>query len=94
MGRELPINPKTNSCISGETNGGFRLPDCPIGAADSSHKQGQGVDIYDPLNDLDAWITDDILTDFDLYREHPVSTEFWCHLTYRAPHSGHRTFFP
>ena len=93
-GTEVPVNPKTNSQISGETNGGFRLPDCPIGAADSSHKQGQAVDVYDPFNDLDDWVTDEILTEFGLYREHPDSTQHWCHLTTRAPHSGNRTFIP
>jgi hypothetical protein len=57
-------------------------------------KQGRAVDVYDPDGHLDAWITDDILEDFGLYREHPDSTSTWCHLTDRAPGSGHRTFWP
>lgn len=93
-GQERPINPHTGNLISGLTEGGFRLPDCPQGAPDSSHKQGQAVDIYDPHGTLDKWLNDEILTKFDLYREHPDSTEGWCHLSTRAPHSGHRTFYP
>ncbi len=53
-----------------------------------------GVDVFDPDGQLDAWITDEILERHELYREHPDSTPGWCHLTMRAPHSGHRTFQP
>ena len=93
-GRRIKINPATGSIISGQQFGGFRPQSCPQGAPDSSHKQGQGVDIYDPDNALDDWLTDAILTDAGLYREHPDSTQHWCHLTTRAPHSGRRTFLP
>jgi hypothetical protein len=93
-GRILPISPKTNSQISGTTNGGFRLPDCTEGAPNSSHKQARGVDVYDPDNAIDDWLTDTILEQFGLFREHPDSTPTWCHLTDRAPASGHRTFKP
>jgi hypothetical protein len=92
-GNELDINPHTGNLISGETNGGFRLPDCPIGAANSSHKQAQAVDVHDD-GKLDAWVTDAILEKFNLYREHPDYTIGWCHLSTRAPGSGHRTFIP
>lgn len=80
--------------VSGKTEGGFRLPDCPQGAPNSSHKQAKAVDVYDPDNAIDDWITDDILASAGLYREHPDSTPTWCHLTTRAPGSGHRTFYP
>ena len=95
-GAEMPINPATNSHISGSGNGGFRLRDCPIGAYHSSHKQGMAVDIFDPFDSLDKWITlnPDVLVTFDLFREYPVSTIGWCHLTTRAPLSGRRTFLP
>jgi hypothetical protein len=52
------------------------------------------VDIYDPQNKLDDYLTDEILTKFDLYREAPESTLGWCHLGTRMPGSGHRTFKP
>lgn len=93
-GRILPISPKTNSQISGTTNGGFRLPDCTEGAPNSSHKQACGVDVYDPDNAIDDWLTDTILEQFGLYREHPDDTPTWLHLTTRAPHSGKRSFHP
>lgn len=90
----LPINPVTNSQVSGEKYGGFRPPECTQGSPSSSHKRGQGVDVYDPHNDLDEWITDEMLEECGLYREHPTATQHWCHLTTRAPGSGHRTFLP
>ena len=88
------VNPNTGSCISGKTNGGFRPHDCPEGAPSSSHKQGRGIDIYDPAQSLDDWITDEMLAKHGLYREAPESTHNWAHLTDRAPASGHRTFAP
>ncbi|HLP99201.1 MAG TPA: hypothetical protein VK149_12240 [Sideroxyarcus sp.] len=88
------INPKTNSQISGTTEGGFRLCDCDVGKARSSHKEGRGVDVYDPSNALDKWVTDEILEKFGLYREHPSATNTWLHLTDRPPKSGRRTFYP
>jgi hypothetical protein len=93
-GEEVEVNMRTGSYISGVTEGGFRLQDCQQGAPLSSHKQGQGVDITDPYNHIDDWLTDFKLELCGLYREHPESTEKWCHLTTRAPASGHRTFRP
>ncbi len=91
---EQHINPQTGSCISGATYGGFRPQDCPQGAPNSSHKEGMAIDIYDPHGDLDKWLTDDILEEYGLYREHPDHTIHWCHLSIRPPGSGKRTFFP
>lgn len=93
-GVELPINPHTGTLISGVTEGGFRLPDCPQGALHSSHKEAKAVDVYDPSDDLDTYLHDELLAQFNLYREAPASTFGWCHLTTRAPGSGHRTFIP
>ena len=93
-GVDLPINHATNSQVSGIEYGGFRPPECPQGRPLSSHKRGQGVDVYDPKNKLDDWLNDDILKDCDLYREHPEDTQHWCHLTTRAPGSKKRTFKP
>lgn len=89
-------NPKTNTLVSGETYGGFRPQDCPIGAPGSSHKTGQAIDLFDPADTLDAWCMAhlDLLDQFGLYLEHPAATPTWCHLTTRAPKSGRRVFFP
>lgn len=99
-GWEPHINPVTKTLISGEMNGGWRPSWCPIGAPNSSHKQGRGVDIFDHRNELDAMITDDLLERHGLYREHPDATvnkmglNGWVHLTTRSPRSGKRTFWP
>ncbi len=91
---ELPVNPVTQSNVSGAKFGGFRPMDCTQGAATSSHKDGRGVDVFDPKGELDAWLTDGILEAYGLYREHPEKTDGWCHLTDRAPPSKRRTFWP
>jgi hypothetical protein len=93
-GVPLFVNPATKSQVSGSIWGGFRTQACPQGAPHSSHKEGRGVDVYDPHNQLDDWLTDELLEDYDLYREAPESTNTWCHLTDRAPVSGKRTFKP
>jgi len=90
----IPVNPDTNSQVSGREYGGFRPSDCPIGAKTSAHKTGLAVDIYDPHNTLDEWITDEMLEECGLYREAPSSTPHWTHLSVRRPPSGHRTFQP
>lgn len=95
-GFEFKINPLTQSLIGGETLGGFRPQDCPIGAPSSAHKQGLAVDIYDPDNAIDAWLVKNqaTLKDFGLYFEHPTATPRWSHWTVRAPKSGRRFFYP
>ena len=93
-GIPLPTNPKTGTQVSGKHFGGFRPQTCTIGAPHSAHKEGMAVDIYDPSNALDEWITDDVLTQCGLYREAPRATDTWCHLTTRRPGSGNRTFIP
>jgi len=93
-GVPLLINPSTGSHVSGQENGGWRPRDCPIGAANSNHKTGHAVDVYDPQGDLDAWITDERLVAFGLAREHPDATLTWCHLQDVLPRSGNRTFYP
>ena len=91
---ELKVNPATQTHVSGQNFGGFRPEDCPQGASNSSHKVGRGVDIYDPDEALDRWITDAILESHGLFRESPSATKSWVHLTDRAPGSGRRTFNP
>lgn len=93
-GYEWLINPKTGTNVSGVHNGGFRPHDCPEGSKFSSHKQGRGIDVYDPQNQLDSFLTDEFLAAYGLYREAPDATIHWAHLTDRAPGSGLRTFNP
>ena len=93
-GVKLYFNLATGSGVSGSQYGGFRPQSCPQGAPNSSHKEARGIDIYDPENLLDEWLTDGILGAHGLYREHPDDTDTWCHVTDRAPRSGKRTFKP
>lgn len=95
-GCEVKTNPITGCWVGGESFGGFRPQSCPIGAPASAHKTGEAIDIYDPLNELDNFITKnpELLVRFGLYREHPDATPHWLHLTTRAPHSGNRSFYP
>lgn len=91
---EVKTNPVTGSLVSGTQYGGFRPQSCPIGASKSCHKTGEAIDIYDPQGKLDDWLTDEILTEYNLYRESPAYTKGWCHLSTRSPKSGRRTFIP
>lgn len=106
-GLTFPYNPKTNTLISGTEYGGYRPADCPQGAPTSSHKEGRGIDIYDPYRLITPLLYDDylvcrsigkesdcLLAKYNLYMEHPDSTSGWCHLTDRAPKSKRRVFYP
>lgn len=92
----FPDNPKTKSGVSGTQYGGFRPKDCPEGAPNSSHKKAQGIDRYDPRNEIDAWCLahPDRLAFHGIYIEHPSATPGWSHWTTRAPPSGNRIFHP
>jgi hypothetical protein len=95
-GVNFPVNPRTGSCVSGETYGGFRPQSCPIGSPKSSHKEGMAVDIYDPKGEIDNWCMENLnrLEECGLYLEHPSKTVHWCHVSTRAPGSGRRVFMP
>ena len=93
-GFTVPVNQATGSQVSGQKNGGFRPKNSTVGAPFSKHKTGHAVDIYDPFGKLNDWITDELLTEFELYREHPDATPTWCHLQDISPGSKIRTFRP
>ena len=98
-GVEFLDNPHTGNNVSGKTYGGFRPQDCPQGAPASSHKQGQGVDRYDPEGLIDAWCMNNsevggLLETCGIYIEAPGSTPGWSHWTTRRPPSGIRVFRP
>lgn len=90
------MNPKTCSQVSGETYGGFRPQNCPVGAAHSTHKEGLAVDIYDPYDQIDTWcmVHQNRLAVHGIYIEHPDYTQHWSHWTIKAPGSGHTVFIP
>jgi len=92
---DLHQNPRTKTYVSGWSgDGGWRLPDSETGVAKSKHKIAAAVDVYDPQNEIDDFLTDEILAEFGLYREHPLRTNTWCHLQDIAPGSRKRTFWP
>lgn len=81
-GVPLYINPYTKCMISGQTLGGFRPQAASQGAARSTHKEAQGIDLYDPQNLIDEWLDDhlDVQQDLNLWRESALHTKRWCHL--------------
>ncbi|HEX6992393.1 MAG TPA: hypothetical protein VF151_10925 [Gemmatimonadales bacterium] len=98
-------DPDTNCQISGAKggggDGGFRCPNSTTGAPHSAHRDAKAVDVYDPGNKLDAWLDsfgelgpNSKLEQYNLYREASSATPGWCHLSTRAPGSGHRTYVP
>jgi hypothetical protein len=78
----------------GSGDGGFRLSTSTTGAPGSQHRKARAVDIVDPVNNLDVWLTDECLSRHGLYREEPSKTPKWCHLSSHPPSSGKRTFVP
>lgn len=95
-GIRFQTNPATDSYISGSKLGGFRPILTTIGSPRSSHKEGLGIDIYDPNDEVDKWCLDhqDKLELCGIYLEHPDYTQGWSHWQIRKPGSGNRIFYP
>ena len=95
-GIQFLVNPATGSQISGRTYGGFRPQDCLQGAPKSNHKQGLGIDLYDPHGQIDAWCMANFaqLEDAGIWIEHPDATQGWSHWQAVAPKSGNRAYRP
>ena len=95
-GVNFRINPHTGTCVSGMTFGGFRPQDCLQGAPNSSHKEALGVDLYDPVNEIDYWLMMhvDKLEEYGIYIEHPDDTPHWSHWSIKPPGSGRHVFKP
>jgi hypothetical protein len=94
------IDPDTGTQISGAKggsgDGGFRAPDSKTGAKTSSHKNANGVDVYDPARALAAWCVANpqVLAALGLYIEDPRWTPGWVHFQRVAPGSGKRIYVP
>jgi len=63
-------------------------------APTSKHIRGQAIDLADPMEELDGYLTDAILEQFELWRESPIATKGWVHLQSVPPRSGNRTYIP
>lgn len=59
----------------------------------SAHLAGRAVDFV-RTPELVKFLSIDVLTKHGLYLEHLDATPTWCHITDRAPPSGHRVFWP
>lgn len=98
LGWDFPIDPDTGSPISGKKggsgDGGFRAPDTATGVSRSMHRSAHAVDVYDPEDKLDGLITDELMEEYGLYREHPNATPGWVHLQDLPPRSKRRTYHP
>lgn len=89
-------NPKTGTLISGETGGGFRPQDYPVGAKGSAHKTGEAIDLFDPFGSIGGYlyVRQIMLTRAGLWMESPMATTGWCHLQIRPVKSGNTVFQP
>lgn len=94
------IDPDTGTQISGAKggsgDGGFRAPSSATGAKGSSHKDANGVDVYDPKRVFAAWcvMNKQALAALGLYMEDPRWTPGWVHLQRVPPRSGHHIYIP
>ena len=97
-GVEFEKNPNTRTFVSGNGNGGFRPQNCPIGASNSAHKQGQGIDIAEVLGRRFArWcLANQPRLEAAGIRamEDPRWTPLWVHLQTRPTNSGRFVFVP
>jgi hypothetical protein len=91
---EHPDCPNPNA----ELRSGYRPPAYNAktkgAASKSTHMFGHGIDVADNDGAIDAWLTDEILEQYGLYREHPNATSTWVHLQDVPPGSGRRTYIP
>lgn len=93
----LVTNPKTGSLVSGEGNGGFRDRRCRVGPAESKHRFGHAIDVYDPLRLLARWClrNETLLRELGIAgMERPEWTPTWTHLQDLPVRSGTWCFVP
>ena len=92
----LDHNEFTESPMAGTGNGGVRPPACKVGAADSPHKKGRGVDVQDIYRRLAVWLiaNHEILLDQGLHLEDFRWTPTWVHFQDYPPKSGRLLYIP
>jgi hypothetical protein len=94
------IDSDTGTQISGSKNGngdgGYRDEYSLTGAAKSTHKFGQGIDIYDPDRTLAQWLIHnrEKLAQFKLWTEDCRWTPGWVHFQCVPPKSNKRIYIP
>lgn len=95
-GCDLPENQNTKSLISGNGNGGFRPKNSKVGADNSKHKDGRGIDIYDPRRQFASWCLahPKELEKRGIHMEDPRWTPTWVHLQDVPPGSGKLVYIP
>jgi hypothetical protein len=64
------------------------------GSKHSAHMTCEAVDLEDKDGRLKAFLTEEMLEKYDLYREADSATPSWCHVQTRPTRSGHRIFQP
>lgn len=89
-------NPATHSRISGSGNGGFRPRDTKTGMPNSTHKDGRGLDTYDPHREFASWCIEHftVLAEHGLHMEDARWTPSWVHLQSVPPKSGKTVYIP
>ena len=102
-GVEMPDHQHTGSAIAGrpdgvggQGNGGFRPQSCAVGEPHSTHKEGHGVDSFDPLRAFASWCSRNTneLRRRGLYAENFRWTPTWVHLQDVSPKSGKTVYIP
>ena len=93
------VDVDTGTTISGAKggsgDGGYRDNHSKTGGKGSSHRFGQGIDIYDPDRILAQWCihNQDAMDRFGLWMEDPRWTPGWCHWQTRKAKYG-RIYIP
>lgn len=93
------IDEDTGTTISGAKGGsgggGYRDDKSKTGTPKSTHRFGQGIDIYDPDRVLAQWCVhnQDALDRFGIWAEDFRYTNGWCHLQTKRAKYG-RIFIP
>lgn len=95
--------PRVNALLekfgeSRKVNSGFRRQSDNDATANASKKSKHmicaAVDLEDRDGKLDEFCSEEILIEFNLYKEASEATPGWCHLSFLPPRSGKRIFIP